>query len=101
MIIFEKYQLLQKLIGLHPNGGYESIIVRITYLFVFMSFCAMEVIIFILNVRDGINRALNAICALSGVVPPMTSYGHLLINRERYYSVLRKMQEIVNESTSS
>lgn len=98
MIILEKYQLLQKLVGLDSHGGCGASLVQIFYLFIFISFIVMELIVFILNIRGGMSLALNAMCALFGVLPPMASYGHLLIIRERYFYVLRDMQDIVNGS---
>lgn len=98
MIILEKFQLFQKIVGLDPHGGLISSIVKMIYLFVFIPFIVMELIVFISNVRGGMGLALNAMSALCGVLPPMLSYGHLLINRKRYFSVLREMQSIVNES---
>lgn len=99
MIILEKYRFLEKFVGLNPLGGRKSIVLQFIHLFIFILFNLMETIVFILNMRVNLNLASNAMCALCGVLPPMATYGHLLINRERYYSVLREMQDIVNRST--
>lgn len=96
MIILERYRLLERLAGLDPLGGRISLIVRIIHLVTFISISAMESIFIILNIHDGIDRAAPALAPLCGIIPGMAYLAHLLMNRERYYSVLNEMQEIVN-----
>lgn len=98
MIILEKYKLLQKLVGLNSDGGCEKKILQILYLVTLNSFLLIELIFIILNIRNGIDQAAAGLAPMCGVLPAILSYEYLLINRERYYSLLMGMQVIVNES---
>lgn len=98
MIILEKYQLFEKLLGLRPLGGRKNIFLRIAYSVTFTTFFLMELIFFILNIRDGISQAAVALAPICGVPPGIASYAQLLIARKRYLSILSEFQGIVNES---
>lgn len=98
MIILQKYRLLERLIGLDAHVGWERIFVRIVYLVSFISFNLMELIFIILNIHDGIDQAIPALAPISGAFPLLACYGHLLINRDRYYYLMNEMQDIVNGS---
>lgn len=98
MIIFEEYRLLERLVGLNSLGGRERIFVRIIYAVSIILMAAMELTFFTLNIRDGIDRAMPALTSLCGSIPTLACYGHLLINRQRYHSILNQMQNIVTES---
>lgn len=98
MKIFEEYRLLERLIGLNARGGRESIFVRIICLISIILMAAMELAFFILNIHDGIDRAMPALASLCGSLPTLACYGHLLINRQRYHSLFNQMENIVTES---
>lgn len=101
MIVFGRYRLMEKLIGLNPIGGRENGFLRIVHLFFIVSFDLMESIFIILNIDDGIDQVAPGLAPLFGTIPPMVSYVHLLINRGRYYSLMNDLQDIVNESASN
>lgn len=100
MIILEKYRKwLEKLIGLDRRGGLGSILLQNVYLMTLISFVSNEMAYFILNIHGGLDRAMSVVPAFFGVLPNMSIYIFLLINRKRYYALLDEMQNIVNEST--
>lgn len=101
MIILEKYKLLEKLIGLNPSGRIENIILRTVYLVILMTFNLMELIYIVVHFREGIDRAAPALAPFSGVFPALANYIYLVMDRQRYYSLLTEMQDFVNESTKS
>lgn len=98
MIIFEKYKLLERLIGLRPFGGWESTFVRTIYLAAFISINIMELMFIIWNIDDGVEVAAPALAPLAGAFTALACYGHLLINLDRYRSLLNELQDIVNNS---
>lgn len=98
MIILEKYRLLETYLGLRPRSGWKTILVQSFHLVTFLAFGLSELILMILNIRDGIDKAAPAMSPFFGVIPAMGCLLHLLVIRERYYSLLEKMQEIVDES---
>lgn len=98
MIILAKYKLLQKLIGLDPLGALENIVVRITYWLLLFSTAGLISIFFIVNIHDDIHRAWGALTAIIAFTTVVTTYSHLLIYRDRFYSLLDDLQDIVNES---
>lgn len=98
MLVFEQYNLVQKLVGFNPHGGIENFILGIIYMVAFITFNSMELMFVIMNIEDTFVEAVTALCALCGVIPAMLSYVHLLFNRKRYYFLLDGWQEIVNES---
>lgn len=99
MIILEKYQLLEKLVGLKPFGGRESIVLPIIYVVTFISFNLMQLIFITVNIQEHVVQALTALGIFFGVMPAMLTHMYLLINRTRYYSLLNEMQDVVNERT--
>lgn len=98
MIVFEKYQLLQKLVGLHSLGGRKSLFVHFAFLAVQFSFAVMETLMFLSNIHGDLFSAIIALSSMCGAMPALCSYVDLLLNRERYYSVLRDLQETVDDS---
>lgn len=98
MIIFEKYRLMEKLIGLDPLGGRRNTVIRIVYSVAFTSFILMEIFAINLNIHDGLDRVALVVTSLFGAIPMMISYGHLLISRDHYHSISSEMQDIVNGS---
>lgn len=99
MNILEDFRLWERIIGLYPLGRRETVFVRIVYLTSFVLFISMQLIAIILNIPDGIDKAAPALAPFCAVVPAMTNYGYLLIIRERYYSLMSDLENIVNEST--
>lgn len=89
---------MEELIGLDQFGGKEDIILRAAYLFISSSLVAMELAFIILNIHEGIERAMSALAPLFAAITTLACYIHLLINRRSYHSLLNEMQKIVNES---
>lgn len=98
MIILEKYRLLEKFIGLSPDGRIENIISQTIFVHTLISFNLMELIFIIVNSQYGFEKAATALSPICGVIPAMADYIFLLFNRKQYYSLLREMQDIVNDS---
>lgn len=98
MIVLEKYKLLQKAIGLNPDGGHGNTAVRVLISVLFLFLNLFVLIYFFLNIHDNIDRALSVLPALCGGISIMAVYWHLLIRRERFYSLLCDLQDIVNGS---
>lgn len=99
MIILGVYRrFLQRLVGLDPRGGCENIYRRFIYSILLISFVSNQIAFFILNIADGFDRAVPALPSIGGVIPAAASYLYLLINSEKYYSLLDEMECIVNES---
>lgn len=98
MIILEKYRLLEKSLGLDPLGGPRNVLLRTVILTVFFSFNSMELVFIISNIRGDIEETASALAPICGVGPAMATYALLLIFRERYYSLMNGMQDIVGES---
>lgn len=98
MIILKRYRLLERLIGLGPFGGKGDMVSRTAYLLVNSSLVAMELAFIILNIHDGIERAVSAFAPLFAAITTLACYIHLFINRRSYHSLLNEMQKIVNES---
>lgn len=92
MIVLKEFKFLQVLIGLNPVGGIENIIVR------FIAWSAICSMLFVLNTHEEIYLASAAIPAVFGFGAHLLSYTHLVICRERFYSLLDELQDIVNES---
>lgn len=98
IVILQKYQLLQKFMGLDPRGGRLNFLRRFTFsILVMLSICLPSTIL-VLNIRDNTNLALSTMPAISGFVAVAPTYFHLIIKRERIYSFLNELQEIVNNS---
>lgn len=98
MIVFEKYRLMERLIGLDPIGGRGRIFLRFINLVPITLFNLMELAFIISNINHDIHQVISALAPLFGAIPPMASYIHLLINRHRYHSLLNDLQDIVNKS---
>lgn len=98
MIVLETYRSLEKLFGLHSNGEWKNIVLRIAILVALISFNSMEFFIVCMNIKNGIVKVAASLTPLCGIVPPTAWYGLLLIIRERYRSLLNEIQNIVDES---
>lgn len=99
MIVLNEFKLLQKIIGFNPLGGIENIFLQVIYWVAFLSSSWMMCTFFILNVRDDIFGALGMFPAFLAYVSHIVTLSHLLTSRDRFYSLLDDLQEIVNEST--
>lgn len=99
MIVLEEFKLLQKLMGLGPQGGFENIIVRFIFWIVIFSCDVSFSIYLILNVRDDTYRALAVLPGIFGFAMNLMTYSHLVLCRNRFGSLLEELQGIVNEST--
>lgn len=100
MNILRKYQLLETLIGLNPIGGRAKTSVQIFYSVVFILLFSTEVTYFFVNIHIGIGRAAAVLPPIGGVIPEIATYAYLMINRERYYSLIKGMRDIVVGSMS-
>lgn len=98
MMILQRYKFLEKLVGLNPSGGVENIVLRVIYIVTLLSFQLMELIYVIVNIRYGIDKAASAMAPLTGVFPAPANYIYLVFSRAHYYSLLKELQGIVNES---
>lgn len=99
MTVFKKYTMFQRLIGLDPLGGIENFILPTIYLTIFISSEMMAFIFFISNNRKDVQQVDAALTAILGIMPVAAIYSHLLICRNRFYSLLDELQEIEIEST--
>lgn len=99
MIVLEKYKLIQKLMGLDPQGGFEKFILRFIFSIVFILCFSTITIYFISNIHDDVYRVWAVLTSDFPTVSLMSSYFHLMIYRGRYQSLLNDLQDIVNEST--
>lgn len=98
IVILGKYQLLQRILGLNPYGGFENILLRIVYSVVLVSGISLLLIFLVLNFHDDANLALTTMPPIFGFGAVVPVYFHLILNRERINSLLDELQDIVNES---
>lgn len=99
MIVLSEYKLLQKLMGLNPRGGHGNLAIRFFYLVAALSGVVAFTIFFVLNVHKDIYRAASGLPPIIAFILFMTNYMHLLIRRKRFYSLIDKLQKIVDGST--
>lgn len=97
--MLREMRLLQRLIGLNPLEGLESFAVRTFYLIAIISNEILLFIFFKSNIHGDTYRGLSSLPAFVACTAHMVAYFHLLVGRERLYSLLDELQSIVNEST--
>lgn len=97
--MLEEFKLLQRLMGLNPQGGFENIVVRFILWIVIFTCDVSFLIYLILNVRNDTYRALAVLPGTVGFAINMMTYSHLVLCRNRFDSLLDELQGIVNEST--
>lgn len=98
IVILEKYQMLQKLFGLDPHGVRANILARIIFSVLLILSVLLPSIFLVLNFREDTHHALSTVPPLFGFVATVLNYFHLVINRERIYSLLKQLQDIATES---
>lgn len=98
MIIYGRYEFLLKMCGLHPEGGRNNVIPRITFSVVFVLFNLLVSTLFIFNFRRDIHQALQILPIILGSGSLFATYFHLLIYRDQFHSFLGEMEDIVQES---
>lgn len=98
IVIFQKYQILQGLLGLDPHGGRMKISWQIAFSVLLITSVLLPFMFFVLTVRDDIHLALFTLPPIFGNGSVPLIYFHLFMNRERIYSLLGEFQAIVNES---
>lgn len=101
MIVLEKYKLILKSIGLNPRAGHENIVVRFLQWIKTIPFYLMMLFFFNFNVLDDIYRALTAMPLILVVSTLIPILWHLVTFREKLYSLMDDLQDIVNESTKN
>lgn len=98
MIVLEKYNLFLKIIGLDPHGGFVNIISRCIYSAASVPQGAMLFILFVLNVREDVYLAAVTLPAFFGISSLVSIYWSLLIHRERFFSLLDELRNVVSKS---
>lgn len=98
MIILGTYKFVLKSVGLYPHGGRENIIARAIFSLLFLLSNLSILIFFTLNLSADVDRVLTVMPQFFGLESIMSSYFHLLINREQFYSLSYEMENIVFES---
>lgn len=100
MIVLTKYKFLLKLIGFNPLGGYENIFVQLIYFIVIISTSAMTWLYFFINIGQHIHmyQAWAALPVAFTGTPNVAIYLHFLNSRQRFYSLLDEVQDIINIS---
>lgn len=98
IVILGKYQMLQKIMGLNPYGGFQNILLRIVHSVILVTGIALSLVFLVLNFHDDVNLALSTLPPIFGFGVVVPVYFHLILNRERINSLLDELQDIVNES---
>lgn len=103
MISFRSPHILQTMIGkahLLPNYLTEQIIVPFVISIFPLAIIIAGTVDFILNCRENLIRACNALIPVLGYVVMLTIYWHFTINRQRFYLIFDEMKVIVGTSTN-
>lgn len=97
IVVFRKFLILQKLMGLDPYGGRVNFCGRFIFSALMILAILLPLINVILNFRDKADLA--ALPSIFGCGPVAPFYLHLIVKSDRLYSLLDELQDIVNEST--
>lgn len=98
MIIFGKFKFLLEMSGLDPQARSKNYIARIVYTISFLLSCLLASIFVAQTFSQDIDQSLPVVCIILADCALLATYSHLLINRDRFYSLLDDVQDIVDES---
>lgn len=98
MFALKEFKWVQKLLGLNSIGGFENIALQFVSLIMIYSCYLMLSIYFASNIYVNLYDALAALPLLFGYTLISSTYLHLLIYRERFYSLLGDLESLLSES---
>lgn len=94
----EKYNSFQKLTGLDPYGGFETVIVPLIHSIMTFKQWVLSFIFVILNIHTDSFRALTTLPLIFGLASVLTVYWYLLFHRKRVHSLLDELRGVVSLS---
>lgn len=98
IVIFEKYQFLQKIYGLDPHGGCKNILGLVIFTIIQIWCVLLPFIILVTRFEDDIDYALATMPAIFGMGAVVPTYFQLVMKRKRIHMLLDEVQDIVDRS---
>lgn len=98
MLIFGKYGFVLAIIGLDPHGKRRNLIGRIITSVMLIIVIWLLLFLVILDPNPDIELVQAVMSPIVGFISTAISYVHLLLYRQKFYSLLEEVKDIVHES---